>query len=195
MYKPMLKFSGFVLACALAAPALAADSSAWQGADWIGFTKDGRTSNFAQRAFFPEKLKKPAQRRVYVSSLLRKPFRVEKPVRSASVQVCGLGLHELYLNGDKVGDRALEPAAIPNWQRALQLNPKYGSAWAGLAMGLEATGHANKAERALVEAVRHKPVYGDAEALRAALILNDRQLEQILPTIERFDPEGPGWRD
>ena len=83
---------------------------AWREADWIGFTKDGRTSGFAQRMIFLKQLKEPVSKRVYVSSLLRKPFRVDQPVRSASVQVCRLRLHELYLNGDKVGDRVLEPA-------------------------------------------------------------------------------------
>jgi alpha-L-rhamnosidase len=40
--------------------------------------------------------------------LLRKTFRVTKPVRQARVYMSGLGHHELRLNGSKVGDRVLE---------------------------------------------------------------------------------------
>lgn len=44
--------------------------------------------------------------------LLRKSFSLdnEKPVLSARLYICGLGYHEAYLNGQKIGDRVLEPA-------------------------------------------------------------------------------------
>ncbi len=44
--------------------------------------------------------------------LLRKSFSLEtkKPVVSARLHICGLGYHEAYLNGQKIGDRVLEPA-------------------------------------------------------------------------------------
>ena len=32
-----------------------------------------------------------------------------KPVRRAELYVCGLGFHEVALNGQKVGDNVLEP--------------------------------------------------------------------------------------
>ena len=41
--------------------------------------------------------------------LLRKEFRVEKPVERARVYVSGLAYYELRLNGKKVGDRVLDP--------------------------------------------------------------------------------------
>jgi hypothetical protein len=41
--------------------------------------------------------------------ILRRPFEVAKPVRRATAYVCGLGFHELRLNGEKVGDQMLEP--------------------------------------------------------------------------------------
>jgi alpha-L-rhamnosidase len=44
------------------------------------------------------------------SPIFRKNFRVEKPVRAATAYVCGLGYHELRLNGKKVGDHVLDPA-------------------------------------------------------------------------------------
>lgn len=44
------------------------------------------------------------------SPLFRKAFTAEKPVRRATVNISGLGYHELYLNGEKVCDRVLDPA-------------------------------------------------------------------------------------
>ena len=41
--------------------------------------------------------------------LLRKTFPVNKPVRRATVYLCGLGYHELNLNGAKVGEDLLTP--------------------------------------------------------------------------------------
>ena len=41
--------------------------------------------------------------------LFRREFVVSKPVRRALVHVCGLGQHELYLDGRKVGDHFLDP--------------------------------------------------------------------------------------
>ena len=42
--------------------------------------------------------------------LLRTTFTVEKPVRRATLQSSGLGCHEAYCNGTKVGDAVLGPA-------------------------------------------------------------------------------------
>ena len=41
--------------------------------------------------------------------IFRRSFTVAKPVRRAIAYVCGLGQHELRLNGQKVGDDLLEP--------------------------------------------------------------------------------------
>lgn len=41
--------------------------------------------------------------------LLRKEFAIRKPVRKARAYICGIGYHEMTLNGKKVGDRMLEP--------------------------------------------------------------------------------------
>ena len=42
--------------------------------------------------------------------LLRKEFDISKEVARARAYVCGLGWHELYLNGEKAGDHVLDPA-------------------------------------------------------------------------------------
>jgi len=41
--------------------------------------------------------------------IFRKSFDIEKPIRRATVFVCGLGQFELHLNGEKVGDNVMEP--------------------------------------------------------------------------------------
>ncbi|MHB8968850.1 MAG: family 78 glycoside hydrolase catalytic domain [Pirellulaceae bacterium] len=53
------------------------------------------------------------------SPVLRKNFSVPKPVRRAMLYVCGLGYHEPYLNGTKVGDHVLDPAFTRYDRRAL----------------------------------------------------------------------------
>ena len=42
--------------------------------------------------------------------LLRKEFTIAKELTRARVYISGLGWHELYLNGEKVGDHVLDPA-------------------------------------------------------------------------------------
>ncbi len=93
----------------------------WSGAAWIGYTEDHRDVRFAQRA--SKYLEFPAvQRRTYVSPFLRKEFRADRTVRSAKVRVCGLGLYELYLNGERVGDRVLDPAQTTYDKRAFYVD-------------------------------------------------------------------------
>ncbi len=53
------------------------------------------------------------------SPLFRKAFRLGKPVAAARAYVCGLGFHELYLNGRRVGDAVLHPAFTRYDKRAL----------------------------------------------------------------------------
>lgn len=61
------------------------------GGDWIGRT-DTRPS-----AELPE-------------VLLRKDFEIDDDVARARVYIAGLGLHKLYLNGERVGNRELDPS-------------------------------------------------------------------------------------
>lgn len=44
------------------------------------------------------------------SPLFRKRFQVDKPFKRVTVNICGLGYHELRLNGRKVGTNQLDPA-------------------------------------------------------------------------------------
>ena len=52
----------------------------------------------------------PGWRQESPSPVFRKIFVLNKPVKSASVYVCGLGYYELRLNGSKVDEHVLDPA-------------------------------------------------------------------------------------
>lgn len=52
---------------------------------------------------------------------LRKEFRIDRPVRRATVYFSGLGLSELYLNGRKVGDHVLSPGLTEYTKRVFYL--------------------------------------------------------------------------
>ena len=52
---------------------------------------------------------------------LRREFRLDKPVDRATVQLCGLGLFELEVNGTKIGEDVLVPALTEYPKRALYL--------------------------------------------------------------------------
>ncbi|WP_147676466.1 alpha-L-rhamnosidase [Algibacter pacificus] len=95
----------------------------WDDAKWIGYTKDNRPEKWAARDFVrnqppmdintwqPTEDELKAVRRIaHPSVLLRKSFSVTKEIESAEIAICGLGLYELYLNENKVGDRVLDPA-------------------------------------------------------------------------------------
>ena len=40
----------------------------------------------------------------------RKEFSIDQPIQSARLYIAGLGYHEAYINGEKVGDHVLDPA-------------------------------------------------------------------------------------
>jgi alpha-L-rhamnosidase len=52
---------------------------------------------------------------------LRKEFTIDRPIRRAMVYFSGLGLSELYLNGEKVGDDVLSPALSDYSKRVFYL--------------------------------------------------------------------------
>lgn len=51
--------------------------------------------------------------------MFRKEFTVGKPVKRATATICGLGYHELSLNGKKVGNHVLDPAFTRYDRRSL----------------------------------------------------------------------------
>lgn len=93
-----------------------AEAYSTSGPQWIGAIKkedalipEGR--NYHALAVASEAAKKwqgtnPLSRR---SIYLRKSFKTQKKVKSAIINICGLGHYELSLNGEKVGDSEFAP--------------------------------------------------------------------------------------
>ncbi len=99
------------------------DASDFGEAQWIGFTQDDRPTEWSERGVTfnqpPHDIQswkptandlKSTPRKSFVSPLLRTTFKVKKSIESATVSVSGVGLYELWLNGDKVGKEVLQPA-------------------------------------------------------------------------------------
>jgi alpha-L-rhamnosidase len=76
----------------------------WKG-QWIGFDEPtgGQPRNL------PGAVTDESETRRLAARWLRKEFPVSRAVRRATVYFSGLGLSELYLNGQKVGEDALSP--------------------------------------------------------------------------------------
>ncbi|MCJ7647403.1 MAG: glycoside hydrolase family 78 protein [Candidatus Lokiarchaeota archaeon] len=50
---------------------------------------------------------------------LRKEFQISKPIQTAKAYVCGIGYYEFHLNGEKVGNKILDPAQTDYHELAL----------------------------------------------------------------------------
>ncbi len=80
----------------------------WKG-QWLQYTKPYGT---------PEEMElKKGWNQEAPSPLFRKTFTAGKPIRSATLYICGLGFYEAYLNGEKIGDHVLD-AAFTRYDRA-----------------------------------------------------------------------------
>jgi alpha-L-rhamnosidase len=80
----------------------------WKG-QWIGLEKATGTDDLSSR------LSRLSAR------MLRKEFSIKKEVKHAVASICGLGLFELYINGDKIGDQVLAPALSEYRERSYYL--------------------------------------------------------------------------
>lgn len=51
--------------------------------------------------------------------MFRKSFNISKKIKRARVYIAGLGLYELYINGERIGDRVLDPGQTDYKKRVL----------------------------------------------------------------------------
>ena len=79
---------------------------AWQPAKWIGLAQDTRQSPLASRVL---ERPRPAQAQSFPAPMFRRVFQLKPGVTRARVYVCGLGYHEVYVNGQRMGDQVLDP--------------------------------------------------------------------------------------
>jgi alpha-L-rhamnosidase len=77
----------------------------WKGAKWIAYEKLA-DSNIN---LLPTDGKKDKFNGNNIQPILRKTFRVAKPIKKATIFISGLGHFEMSLNGQKVGDHFLDP--------------------------------------------------------------------------------------
>lgn len=104
------------------------DSTGWQ-AKWIGL--DGFNEHDQPDSVFTR----------LSARYLRKEFPLEKKVKSATAFISGMGLYELYINGQKVGSDVLAPA-VSEYQKRIYYNTydvtllvKGGANCAGVILG------------------------------------------------------------
>ncbi len=82
---------------------------AWAHAQWIGLENIEDSLKVVPGIHgFTKSLKNKYTKRSTVP-LFRKAFKVDKTIEKASINISGLGHYELYINGNKVGDRFLSP--------------------------------------------------------------------------------------
>ena len=78
----------------------------WKGANWIAYETIPDSLKI-----LPGLLKKGEKKRTPgtdVLPILRKSFTINKPVKNATMFICGLGNFEMNLNGKKVGDHIMD---------------------------------------------------------------------------------------
>jgi alpha-L-rhamnosidase len=81
--------------------------SDWQGAKWIAYANLPDTSRIVP--FLENRGPKKLQPFNDILPLLRKTFTVSKPLKKATLYICGLGHFDMSVNGNKVGDHFLDP--------------------------------------------------------------------------------------
>lgn len=83
------------------------DAGDWSGAQWIA--RDVLPDSNQIVPYAHGNGKKTWGKRPDILPLLRKDFRVAKPVKQATVFISGLGHFEMHINGKKTGDHFLDP--------------------------------------------------------------------------------------
>ncbi len=83
----------------------------WNGAAWIALEEAPEDALQVPGIHVPGELDSFRSREVGMNVLpqFRREFNSEKTIKRATVAIAGLGHHELFINGDKVGDHFLDP--------------------------------------------------------------------------------------
>jgi alpha-L-rhamnosidase len=86
------------------------EMSDWSDAAWIRLTQNTRvTSPLTQRAILTKGMTQPRMSEAYPSPLIRHEFTAKPDITRARAYICGIGYHELFINGSRCGDAVLEP--------------------------------------------------------------------------------------
>lgn len=86
------------------------DPSDWSEAQWIQLAVDTRHTPWSKRPVQAAHMPKSQDWQAWAAPLFRREFAVTKKIRRARAYLSGLGCHELFVNGRRVGDAVLDPA-------------------------------------------------------------------------------------
>ncbi len=81
----------------------------WKEAEWISLTRDTRKSEHRFRKYQTGAMKQASMVTSNSAGFFRKTINQDEKPESVYAYICGLGYYELYINGEKVGDRVLDP--------------------------------------------------------------------------------------
>ncbi|MCD6596599.1 MAG: family 78 glycoside hydrolase catalytic domain [Bacteroidales bacterium] len=81
----------------------------WEKAQWIGLEKIEDSLRVVPGIHGFKRILKNKYTKRSTVPLFRKVFKVDKTIDKATINISGLGHYELYINGNKVGDRFLSP--------------------------------------------------------------------------------------
>ena len=84
-------------------------NSTWAGARWVGLEKLPDSLKIVPGLHGLKKGYEGKYKRRSTVPLFRKTFEINKTIKKALVNISGLGQYELYINGEKIGDRFLAP--------------------------------------------------------------------------------------
>jgi hypothetical protein len=96
------------------------NKSDWKGAQWIAY--DVLPDSGKILPFTHGRGKREWGARKDILPLLRKNLVISKPVKNATIFVCGLGQFEMSLNGEKIGDHFLDPGWTQYSKHALYVS-------------------------------------------------------------------------
>ena len=92
----------------------------WKNAQWIAY--QSMPDSMTILPHLPVKGEKKHSPGVDILPLLRKSFNIGKPVKNATMFICGLGHFEMNLNGKKVGDHFLDAGWVNYQKQALYVS-------------------------------------------------------------------------
>ncbi len=84
-------------------------NSTWSGARWVGLDKLPDSLKIIPGIHGLSKAYENKYKKRSVVPLFRKVFNVKKSISKATINISGLGQYELYINGNKIGNRFLSP--------------------------------------------------------------------------------------
>ena len=95
------------------------DATDWRDASWIRLPRDTRHSPLTQRPLQLEKMPQPRLVEAFPAPMFRREFELKPGILRARAYVCGVGYHELLVNGRRSGDAVLDPGQTTYDVRAL----------------------------------------------------------------------------